>query len=54
MFVTVFSISDTFADSCGSKGIALQVPGSGGLELQDKRASIGNEAVRGPILVLGA
>jgi len=41
VFVMAFSVSETFADSCGSRGIALQVLGSGGPELQDKRASSG-------------
>ena len=41
MFVMVFSINETHAGSCSSKGIELQVLGSGGPEVQDKRASSG-------------
>jgi len=41
VFVMVFSINETHAGSCSSKGIELQVLGSGGPEVQDKRASSG-------------
>jgi ribonuclease BN (tRNA processing enzyme) len=35
----VFSLAARGAESCGSSGIAVQVLGSGGPEMQDKRAS---------------
>jgi ribonuclease BN (tRNA processing enzyme) len=41
VFVMVFSISETYAESCSGRGIELQVLGSGGPEVQDKRASSG-------------
>ena len=39
MIPSVFSPSPALAQSCGTKGVAVQVLGSGGPELQDKRAS---------------
>ena len=41
VFVMVFSIHETHAGSCSGKGIELQVLGSGGPEIQNKRASSG-------------
>src|SRR6516225_6292314 len=38
-FLSVFENSPMKAQSCGSTGLAVQVLGSGGPELQDKRAS---------------
>ena len=41
VFVMVLSINETHAASCSGRGIELQVLGSGGPEVQDKRASSG-------------
>ena len=38
-FLSVFENSPVKGQSCGSGGLAVQVLGSGGPELQDKRAS---------------
>lgn len=39
VFLFVFLATSTTAQSCGSAGLAVQVLGSGGPELEDKRAS---------------
>lgn len=36
---SLFAVARTESQACGAKGVALQVLGSGGPELQDKRAS---------------
>lgn len=39
LFLSVYASIPATAQSCGSKGLAVQVLGSGGPEMQDKRAS---------------
>jgi ribonuclease BN (tRNA processing enzyme) len=39
VLLSIFEVSTAWAQTCGSTGLAVQVLGSGGPELQDKRAS---------------
>lgn len=39
ILIPIYKVSPVKAQSCGSTGLAVQVLGSGGPELQDKRAS---------------
>ena len=39
LLTSFFAIQSSFAQSCGAHGVAVQVLGSGGPELEDKRAS---------------